>query len=115
PRPGPAGQAGGRPRQPPERGTPSIGHRRGARVLPGPRGREPHDRGTVPRRRGDGERSMIRVAAVGALHVGPDSAGALREQLSAVPDKADVLLIAGDLTKAGEPEGAEALAGGVVG
>ena len=52
---------------------------------------------------------MIRVAAVGDLHVGPDSAGALREQLSAVPDKADVLLIAGDLTKSGEPEEAEAL------
>ena len=53
---------------------------------------------------------MIRVAAVGDLHVGPDSAGALREQLSAIHDKADVLLIAGDLTKSGEPEEAEALA-----
>jgi len=53
---------------------------------------------------------VIRVAAVGDLHVGPDSAGALHEQLSAVPDKADVLLIAGDLTKSGEPEEAEALA-----
>ncbi|HET9249897.1 MAG TPA: metallophosphoesterase [Actinomycetota bacterium] len=53
---------------------------------------------------------MIRVAAVGDLHVGPDSAGALREQLSAVQDKADVLLIAGDLTKGGEPEEARALA-----
>ena len=53
---------------------------------------------------------MIRVAAVGDLHVGPDSAGALGEQLSAVSDKADVLLIAGDLTKSGEPEEAEALA-----
>ena len=52
---------------------------------------------------------MIRVAAVGDLHVGPDSAGALGEQLSAVSDKADVLLIAGDLTKSGEPEEAEAL------
>ena len=53
---------------------------------------------------------MIRVAAVGDLHVGPDSTGALREQLSAIHDKADVLLIAGDLTKSGEPEEAEALA-----
>jgi Icc-related predicted phosphoesterase len=53
---------------------------------------------------------VIRVAAVGDLHVGPDSAGALREQLSAIHDKADVLLIAGDLTKSGEPEEAEALA-----
>jgi Icc-related predicted phosphoesterase len=53
---------------------------------------------------------VIRVAAVGDLHVGPDSAGALREQLSAVHEKADVLLIAGDLTKSGEPKEAEALA-----
>jgi Icc-related predicted phosphoesterase len=53
---------------------------------------------------------VIRVAAVGDLHVGPDSAGALREQLGAVHEKADVLLIAGDLTKSGEPEEAEALA-----
>ena len=53
---------------------------------------------------------MIRVAAVGDLHVGPDSAGALREQLSGIHEKADVLLIAGDLTKGGEPEEAEALA-----
>lgn len=53
---------------------------------------------------------MIRVAAVGDLHVGPDSAGALREQLVGLPDKADVLLIAGDLTKSGRPEEAEVLA-----
>jgi len=53
---------------------------------------------------------VIRVAAVGDLHVGPDSAGALREQLSGIHEKADVLLIAGDLTKGGEPEEAEALA-----
>jgi len=53
---------------------------------------------------------VIRVAAVGDLHVGPDSAGALREQLSGIHERADVLLIAGDLTKGGEPEEAEALA-----
>lgn len=53
---------------------------------------------------------MIRVAAVGDLHAGPDSAGVLREQLSTVSEKADVLLIAGDLTKSGEPEEAEILA-----
>ena len=54
---------------------------------------------------------MIRVAAAGDLHVGPDSARAVGEQLRTVADKADVLLIAGDLTKAGRTEEAAALAG----
>jgi Icc-related predicted phosphoesterase len=53
---------------------------------------------------------MIHVAAAGDLHVGPDSAAALGEQLRSVADKADVLLIAGDLTKAGEIDEASALA-----
>ena len=54
---------------------------------------------------------MIRVAAVGDVHVGPDSAGVLREQLSSVGERAELLLIAGDLTKSGAPEEATALAG----
>jgi Icc-related predicted phosphoesterase len=41
---------------------------------------------------------VIRIAAVGDLHAGSDTADALREQLGAVHGKADVLLIAGDLT-----------------
>lgn len=53
---------------------------------------------------------MIRVAAVGDVHVGTDSAGKLREQLATVSDRADVLLLAGDLTKAGELGEAEVLA-----
>lgn len=53
---------------------------------------------------------MIRVAAVGDVHVGPDSAGVLREQLSSVGERADLLLIAGDLTKSGAPDEANALA-----
>ena len=53
---------------------------------------------------------MIRVAAAGDLHVGPDSARAVGEQLRSVADKADVLLIAGDLTKSGLTEEAAALA-----
>jgi Icc-related predicted phosphoesterase len=56
---------------------------------------------------------MIRIAAVGDVHVGPDMAGMLREQLATVASRADVLLIAGDLTKAGLPEEAEVLAGEV--
>jgi Icc-related predicted phosphoesterase len=53
---------------------------------------------------------VIRVAAVGDVHVGPDSAGIFREQLASVHDRADVLLLAGDLTKSGAPDEAEALA-----
>ncbi|GAA4099881.1 MULTISPECIES: metallophosphoesterase family protein [Actinomadura] len=47
---------------------------------------------------------MIRVAAVGDLHVGPEVAGSYRERLSALPDQADVLLVAGDLTRHGTVE-----------
>jgi Icc-related predicted phosphoesterase len=50
---------------------------------------------------------MIHVAAVGDVHVGPDSAGVLRQQLATVPERADLLLIAGDLTKSGALEEAE--------
>jgi Icc-related predicted phosphoesterase len=44
----------------------------------------------------------LRVAAVGDLHVGVDSAGSLRQALSGIEDEADVLLLAGDLTRRGE-------------
>jgi Icc-related predicted phosphoesterase len=54
---------------------------------------------------------VIRVAAVGDVHVGQDMTGMLREQLATVPERADALLLAGDLTKAGLPEEAEILAG----
>jgi Icc-related predicted phosphoesterase len=53
---------------------------------------------------------VIRVAAVGDVHVGPDSADIVREQLASARDRADVLLLAGDLTKSGTPDEAEALA-----
>jgi Icc-related predicted phosphoesterase len=46
---------------------------------------------------------MIRVAAVGDIHVGPDTAGVYRERLDALTDHADVLLVAGDLTRHGTP------------
>jgi Icc-related predicted phosphoesterase len=54
---------------------------------------------------------VIRVAAVGDVHVGPDSAGQFRDQIASVGERADALLLAGDLTKSGAPEEAEALAG----
>jgi Icc-related predicted phosphoesterase len=53
---------------------------------------------------------VINVAAIGDVHVGPDSAGSLRRQLASVPDRADLLLIAGDLTKSGAVEEADVVA-----
>ena len=47
---------------------------------------------------------MIRVAAVADVHVGADSAGKLRSHYRNLADQADVLLIAGDLTRRGLPE-----------
>ena len=47
---------------------------------------------------------MIRIAAVADIHFGADSAGMLRAQLQALSEHADVLLVAGDLTKRGDPE-----------
>lgn len=53
---------------------------------------------------------MIRLAAAGDLHFGPDAAGTFRPQAEQLADRADLLLLAGDLTRRGEPEEAEALA-----
>ncbi|MQY04510.1 metallophosphoesterase family protein [Actinomadura macrotermitis] len=44
---------------------------------------------------------MIRVAAAGDLHLGHKAAGTYRERLGALPEQADVLLVAGDLTRHG--------------
>jgi len=52
---------------------------------------------------------MIRVAAVADIHAGPESAGALAPLLTGVKDEADLLLLAGDLTRAGNPAEAEIL------
>ncbi|CNE25722.1 Conserved hypothetical protein (metallophosphoesterase?) [Mycobacterium tuberculosis] len=54
---------------------------------------------------------MIRMAAAGDLHVGPEVAGAYRARLSALPDQADVFLVAGDLTRHGTVEEGEVAAG----
>jgi len=53
---------------------------------------------------------VIRIAAVGDLHAGSDTADVLRDQLAEVSQKVDVLLIAGDLTRSGRPEEARVLA-----
>ena len=53
---------------------------------------------------------MIRIAAFGDVHVGADSRGTLRPHLEHLRDNADVLLLAGDLTRLGTVEEAEVLA-----
>jgi Icc-related predicted phosphoesterase len=53
---------------------------------------------------------MIRVAAVGDIHFGADSAGTLRPHLTDIADHADVYLLAGDLTRIGDPDEAAVLA-----
>lgn len=53
---------------------------------------------------------MIRVAAVGDVHLGLDSAGTLAPHLQHLGERADLFLIAGDLTKHGDPAEAAVLA-----
>ncbi len=58
---------------------------------------------------------MIRVAAVGDVHLGRGSAGTFRPHVEHLQELADILLIAGDLTTCGHPDearvAAEELAG----
>ncbi|MEU5774423.1 metallophosphoesterase [Streptomyces venezuelae] len=58
---------------------------------------------------------MIRIAAVGDIHMGLDSQGVLRPAFETLPDCADLLLLAGDLTRHGTPEEAEVVAREVTG
>lgn len=58
---------------------------------------------------------MTRVAAVGDIHVGADSVGVVRPYLEDVAEQADLLLLAGDLSRRGLPEEAEVVAGEVAG
>jgi Icc-related predicted phosphoesterase len=53
---------------------------------------------------------MIRVAAVGDIHMGPESHGVLRPSFETLPECADILLLAGDLTRHGTPEEARVVA-----
>lgn len=54
---------------------------------------------------------MIRVAAVGDVHLGEDNHGLLRPALDNIAEHADVLLVAGDLTRHGTLEEARVFAG----
>lgn len=53
---------------------------------------------------------MIRVAAVGDVHAGADIAGRLAPKFAHVSEHADVLLLAGDLTRVGTRQEAAVLA-----
>lgn len=55
-------------------------------------------------------RDAICVAAVGDIHFGLDSDGQLRDCLENIEVEADLLLLAGDLTRHGEPDEARILA-----
>ena len=53
---------------------------------------------------------MIRIAAVGDVHVDDDVVGRYRPALEQLPDRADVLLLAGDLTRHGTEREARCVA-----
>jgi 3',5'-cyclic AMP phosphodiesterase CpdA len=53
---------------------------------------------------------VIRVAAVGDVHFAADAAGTLARHFAGLAEQADVLLLAGDLTRIGRADEAEALA-----
>ncbi|PZH05427.1 metallophosphoesterase [Streptomyces sp. NTH33] len=53
---------------------------------------------------------MIRIAAVGDIHMAPESQGTLRPAFDTLSECADVLLLAGDLTRHGTPEEARVVA-----
>lgn len=52
----------------------------------------------------------LRIAAVGDVHFSADSAGVLKPALQRLPERADLLLLAGDLTRRGLPREAAVLA-----
>lgn len=58
---------------------------------------------------------MIRIAAVGDIHMGPDTRGTLRPAFDTLPECADLLLLAGDLTRHGTVEEARVVAGEIRG
>lgn len=58
---------------------------------------------------------MIRIAAVGDIHLGEDCEGLLRPAFDTVADCADLLLLAGDLTRHGTVAEAQVVAGEVEG
>jgi Icc-related predicted phosphoesterase len=58
---------------------------------------------------------QVRIAACGDMHFGLDTAGMLRPQLEHLAERADLFLLAGDLTRHGDPEEAAVLADDLAG
>lgn len=58
----------------------------------------------------DGAIGTVRVAAVGDVHMDRDVVGVFRPELLRLPDRADLLLLAGDLTRRGTPAEARCVA-----
>jgi Icc-related predicted phosphoesterase len=56
------------------------------------------------RRTSERRRSEVRIAAVGDFHCGEEDAGKYRPHFARVNEEADVLVLAGDLTRWGTPE-----------
>jgi len=64
------------------------------------------------RRRDDRRRDgIVRIAAVGDFHCGEEDAGRFREAFARANEEADVLLLAGDLTRRGTPAEFRVVAG----
>lgn len=63
--------------------------------------------------RNERDGGVVRVAAVGDIHLSPDCGGLLRPSFATLPQCADVLLLAGDLTRHGTVSEAEVVAGEV--
>ena len=60
------------------------------------------------------DRRPVRIAAAGDLHLGLDSEGLLSPELAGLEERADLLLIAGDFTRHGDPAEAQVFAGELV-
>ena len=52
----------------------------------------------------------LKIAALADIHVHETSAGQYKELFSEISDKADIMLLCGDLTDLGNPKEAEVLA-----
>src|SRR5919106_1541452 len=100
-----------------DRGGTGVPGRRGGHDRATGRGRAGRPRGGPRSRRGQpalgdggaaagpvGAGVVIRIAAVGDLYAGPDSVGTIRPRFEGVSDRADLLLLAGDLTRRGTAE-----------
>jgi Icc-related predicted phosphoesterase len=66
------------------------------------------------RRKEDRRGRTVRIAAVGDFHCGEKDGGMYREAFARVNDEADVLLLAGDLTRRGTPAEIDVVCGELV-